>query len=71
MRKNYKELLEKDKMYIWHPYTQMKDYENDYHILIKSAKKFKLYDSENRYYYDTISSWWCNILGHNIKEINA
>jgi len=63
-------LLEKDRKYIWHPYTQMKDYEKRYHILVKKAKGIKLYDYKRKWYYDTISSWWCNILGHNIPEIN-
>ena len=66
----YENLLKLDKKNIWHPYTQMKDYENQDHVLIKKAKGLKLYDFKNNYYYDTISSWWCNILGHNIPEIN-
>lgn len=29
----------------------------------------KLYDHNGNFYYDTISSWWCNIHGHNHPEI--
>lgn len=54
----------------WHPYTQMKDCENDPPVLIESAKGLKLFDETGHYYFDTISSWWCNILGHNVPEIN-
>lgn len=64
-------LLEKDKKYIWHPYTQMKDYEKEEHILIIKGEGIKLYDSKGRIFFDTISSWWCNVHGHNhpmIKE---
>ena len=70
MKNHDNNLLDLDRKYIWHPYTQMKDYKSRYHILIKKAKGMKIYDHRGRYYYDTISSWWCNILGHNIPRIN-
>ncbi len=70
MKNTEQNLLELDRKYIWHPYTQMKDYKDRYHILIKRAKGIKLFDHKGNYYYDTISSWWCNILGHNIPQIN-
>lgn len=58
-------LIKKDLKYIWHPYTQMKDTQHLPPILIRKAKGLKLYDGEGNFYYDTISSWWCNTLGHN------
>jgi len=57
-------LIEKDLKYIWHPYTQMKDTETLPPILIERARGVKLYDSKGNVYYDTISSWWCNVHGH-------
>lgn len=62
--------IKRDLKYIWHPYTQMKDCRNVPPILIKRAKGLKLYDEYGRYYYDTISSWWCNVHGHNHPKIN-
>ena len=62
--------IRKDLKYIWHPYTQMKDCEKFPPILIERAKGIKLYDNKGNCYYDTISSWWCNIHGHNHPEIN-
>ncbi|MFC1631707.1 adenosylmethionine--8-amino-7-oxononanoate transaminase [Candidatus Omnitrophota bacterium] len=59
----------KDLKYIWHPYTQMKDCRNSPPILIERAKGVKLYDNQGNFYYDTISSWWCNIHGHNHPKI--
>lgn len=56
-------------MYIWHPYTQMKDCRLSPPILIERAKGIKLYDDKGNYYYDTISSWWCNVHGHNHPRI--
>jgi len=57
--------IDKDLRYNWHPYTQMKDCEADPPILIDRARGVKLYDAEGNVYYDTISSWWCNVHGHN------
>ena len=65
------ELLEKDRKYIWHPYTQMKDYEKEYPVLIEKGEGCRLYDHEGNVYYDTISSWWCNVHGHNHPYIQS
>ncbi len=61
--------LKKDAKFIWHPYTQMKDCKTLPPILIKTAKGIKLYDYRGKFYYDTISSWWCNVHGHNHPRI--
>ena len=42
----------------------MKDAEALPPILIERAKGAKLYDNSGKSYYDTISSWWCNVHGH-------
>ncbi|MDP3789039.1 MAG: adenosylmethionine--8-amino-7-oxononanoate transaminase, partial [Candidatus Omnitrophota bacterium] len=60
---------DRDLKYIWHPYTQMKDCRKMPPVLIERAKGIKLYDSKGNFYYDTISSWWCNIHGHNHPAI--
>lgn len=60
-----KDLLERDERTVWHPYTQSKDSEAVPPIPIKRADGAKLYDDEGKFYYDTISSWWCNVHGHN------
>jgi adenosylmethionine-8-amino-7-oxononanoate aminotransferase apoenzyme (EC 2.6.1.62) len=57
--------LGKDRSYIWHPYTQMKDCRTMPPILIEKAQGLKLYASDGSFYYDTIASWWCNVHGHN------
>ncbi|MEK7375722.1 MAG: adenosylmethionine--8-amino-7-oxononanoate transaminase, partial [Candidatus Margulisiibacteriota bacterium] len=53
----------------WHPFTQMKDHEDLPPVLIEKAKGIKLYDDKGNFYYDTTSSWWCNIHGHNHPKI--
>jgi adenosylmethionine-8-amino-7-oxononanoate aminotransferase len=64
-------LVAKDSEYLWHPYTQMKDCEVSPPILIEKARGMKLYDTNGNFYYDTISSWWCNVHGHNHPAIKA
>lgn len=63
-------LAEKDLKYIWHPCSQMKDYEELKPIVIEKGEGIYLYDSEGKKYYDVISSWWCNLLGHCNPSIN-
>ncbi len=71
MNLDYEKLLDIDRAHLWHPYTQMKDFETEDLLFIKRAKGILLYDKDNNKYYDTISSWWCIIHGHchpKIKE---
>ena len=62
--------VEKDLKYIWHPCSQMKDYETLKPIVIERGKGIYLYDTEGKRYVDVISSWWCNLLGHSNPIIN-
>jgi adenosylmethionine-8-amino-7-oxononanoate transaminase len=62
--------IKRDLKHNWHPYTQMKDCESMPPILIEKAKGLKLYDPGGKHYYDTVSSWWCNIHGHCHPAIN-
>lgn len=55
---------EEDLKYIWHPCSQMKDYETLSPIVIERGEGINLYDIEGNCYKDVISSWWCNLLGH-------
>jgi adenosylmethionine-8-amino-7-oxononanoate aminotransferase len=63
--------LAKDRQYIWHPFTQMKDYAERDHILIERAEGAFLYDAAGNRYYDSISSWWVNPHGHSHPHIRA
>ncbi len=61
--------IKKDLKYNWHPYTQAKDCRLSPPVMIERAKGIKLYDTNGNFYYDTISSWWCNVHGHNHPKI--
>jgi len=63
-------LEEKDHQYIWHPFTQMKDYVRRKPIIIEEAKGCYLKDIYGRWYLDGVSSLWVNIHGHRKKEID-
>jgi adenosylmethionine-8-amino-7-oxononanoate transaminase len=62
-------LQTKGRKYLWHPYTQMKDYAERNPPLIVRAEGLLLHDAEGRSYFDTISSWWCILHGHNHPTI--
>ena len=56
-------LVEKDKKYIWHPFTQMKTAETA--IPIVKGESTLLIDEKRNAYIDAISSWWVNLHGHS------
>lgn len=60
-----------DLQYIWHPCSQMKDYETLPPIVIDHGKGVYLYDKNGKRYLDVVSSWWCNLLGHCNEKISA
>ncbi len=54
--------IEKDRKYIWHPFTQMKTAGPP--ILIKRASGALIYDEHDNPIIDAVSSWWVNVHGH-------
>ena len=63
-------LQQRDLRYIWHPCSQMKDYENFPPIVVDHAKGVYIYDTDGKEYIDIVSSWWCNLLGHCNETIS-
>ncbi len=64
------ELMKEDLKHIFHPCSQMKDYETIPLIPIKSGKGAYIKDFDGNEYLDCISSWWVNIFGHSNDYIN-
>lgn len=60
----------KDKKYIWHPFTQMKDWQKEDIVIIRSGKGVYLEDIHGRRYLDGVSSLWCNVHGHRVPELD-
>jgi adenosylmethionine-8-amino-7-oxononanoate aminotransferase len=63
-------MAKRDLDVIWHPCTQMKDYEFLPMIPIKRGEGIYLEDFEGNRYIDAVSSWWVNIFGHSNAYIN-
>lgn len=63
------EWIKRDLAVNWHPYTQMKECETLSPIMVDRVEGIKIYDDQGSWYYDTISSWWCNIHGHRHPDI--
>ena len=57
-----KDYRERDRQFIWHPYTQMKT--SSAPVPIVRGEGVYLIDDQGKKYIDAISSWWVNIHGH-------
>lgn len=55
-------ISDKDKQYIWHPFTQMKT--SGKPIAITKGEGTLLFDEAGNSYIDAIASWWVNLHGH-------
>jgi adenosylmethionine-8-amino-7-oxononanoate aminotransferase len=64
-------LTEKDHQYLWHPFTQMKDWMAEEPVIIADAHGAVLRDTEGREYLDGNSSIWTNLHGHRHPTITA
>ncbi|MHC4231421.1 MAG: adenosylmethionine--8-amino-7-oxononanoate transaminase [Planctomycetota bacterium] len=70
MNKKTARLVQLDKQYLWHPFTQMADWLEDDPVIIDSGDGFYLIDTEGNRYIDGVSSLWCNVHGHRVKRID-
>lgn len=63
--------LQKDaKSYVWHPFTQMQEWEQQPPLLISRGKGTLLYDIDGNAYLDGTSSIWVNLHGHRHPTID-
>ncbi|MDX2170510.1 MAG: adenosylmethionine--8-amino-7-oxononanoate transaminase [Deltaproteobacteria bacterium] len=65
------ELAAWDHQYLWHPFTQMRDWLAQPPLVIESGEGNYLIDSDGRRYLDGVSSLWCNVHGHRKPELDA
>ncbi|MFC1709051.1 adenosylmethionine--8-amino-7-oxononanoate transaminase [Candidatus Omnitrophota bacterium] len=59
-----------DKKYVWHPFTQMSDWNKEESLVVQEARGVYLKDAKGRWFLDGISSLWVNIHGHRKQEID-
>ena len=70
IQEDNRRLEELDRRYIWHPFTQMKEWVEETPIIIAEGRDCFLKDIYGRWYLDGVSSLWVNIFGHRKKEID-
>lgn len=63
-------LEEWDRKYVWHPFTQMQDYEKEIPLIIDRAEDIWLIDIYGKRYIDGVSSLWVNVHGHCVPEVD-
>lgn len=63
-------LAQLDHRYVWHPFTQMRDWLKREPIVIVSGRGTVLRDVHGREYLDANSSIWTNLHGHNHPKLN-
>lgn len=59
-----------DQQYVWHPFTQMRDWLRTEPIVIASGKGAVLRDTKGKEYLDGNASIWTNLHGHAHPKIN-
>lgn len=64
------QLREWDKRHVWHPFTQMQDWEREDSIVITRGEGSWLIDSDGKRYLDGVASMWTNVHGHCRPELN-
>src|ERR1700690_413600 len=60
-----------DRQFVWHPFTQMRDWRRHEPIVIAEGRGAVLRDVRGREYLDANSSIWTNLHGHNHPKLNA
>jgi adenosylmethionine-8-amino-7-oxononanoate aminotransferase len=64
-------LAQLDHRFLWHPFTQMRDWRRHEPIVIAEGRGTVLRDVHGREYLDANSSIWTNLHGHNQPKLNA
>jgi adenosylmethionine-8-amino-7-oxononanoate aminotransferase len=63
--------LEEDaRRFIWHPFTQMKEWEKEVPVIIERGEGPYLYDIHGKKYLDGVSSLWVNLHGHRKRALD-
>ena len=63
-RPSRKQLIDWDRRYLWHPFTQMQEWKQEEPLIIERGKGSYLIDTEGNKYFDGTSSIWVNLHGH-------
>jgi len=67
---NKKHIEKLDKRFLWHPFTQMREWESESPMIITEGRGSFLKDIYGKWYIDGVSSLWVTVHGHGKKEID-
>ena len=59
-----------DRTYLWHPFTQMQEWEREDPVIIERGRGPYLIDTLGRKYLDGVSSLWVNLHGHRHPRLD-
>ncbi len=59
-----------DQNEVWHPFTQMREYQEEEPLILERGEGSYLVDTEGNRYLDGVSSLWVNIHGHRHPRLN-
>ncbi len=65
-----KQLAKWDRRYLWHPFTQMQEWEEEMPLIIERGRGSYLFDTFGRKYLDGVSSIWVNLHGHRHPDLD-
>ena len=65
------DLVARDLRHVWHPCSQMKDYESFPPVAVAGARGSRLLLRDGSTLIDATSSWWCKTLGHGHPRLRA
>jgi adenosylmethionine-8-amino-7-oxononanoate aminotransferase len=65
-----RQLADWDRKYLWHPFTQMQEWEREVPLIIERGKGSYLIDTDGKRYLDGTSSIWVNLHGHRHPMLN-
>ncbi|MFQ5895285.1 MAG: adenosylmethionine--8-amino-7-oxononanoate transaminase [Nitrospinota bacterium] len=60
-----------DMRHLWHPFTQMKGWQEEEKLIVERGEGAYLFDVEGRRYLDGVASLWVNLHGHRHPAIDG
>src|SRR3989454_2545986 len=63
-------LQAEDHRYLWHPFTQQREWEHERPLIIERGRGVYLEDTDGHRYLDGVSSLWVNLHGHRKRELD-
>lgn len=60
-----------DRQYVWHPFTQMQEWEQEDPLIIEKGDGVYVYDVHGNKYLDGSSSIWVNLHGHRHRALDT